>query len=104
MPETGFLLTAKTFSFQQLIEIFLLCYKELRCVCIVFVFHKQTTPRFTVRARQKCVIFRQFYIDSKEANMPGFQTFPNFAKYKKLLKFLMLFFKILHYRGSLGKI
>ena len=49
MPETGLLLTAKTVSFQQLIQILLLCYKELKCVYIVFVFHKQKTPRLTVR-------------------------------------------------------
>ena len=42
MPETGFLLTAKTFSFQKLIQILLLCYKDRKCVYIVFVFHKQT--------------------------------------------------------------
>ena len=49
-PEPGFLLPARSFSFQQLIQILLLCYHELRCVYIVFVFHKQTTPRFPVRA------------------------------------------------------
>ena len=36
--------------------------------------------------------------------MPYFQTLPDFEKNKKLLKLLMLFFKILHYRGYLGKI
>ena len=50
VPETGFRQTAKTFSFQQVIEILLLWYQELKCVYIVFVFCKQTTLRFTVRA------------------------------------------------------
>ena len=36
--------------------------------------------------------------------MPYFQTLPDFEKNKKLLNFLMLFLKILHYRGYLGKI
>ena len=49
-PEPGFLLRARSFSFQQLIQILLLCYHELKCVYIVFVFYKQTTLRFTVRA------------------------------------------------------
>ena len=36
--------------------------------------------------------------------MPYFQTLPDFEKSKKLLKLLMLFLKILYYRGYLGKI
>ena len=43
MPETGILLKAKTVSFQQLIQISLLCYKEVKFAYNVFVFHKQTT-------------------------------------------------------------
>ena len=35
--------------------------------------------------------------------MPRFQTFPDFKRNEKLLKLLMLFLKILHYRGYLGK-
>ena len=35
--------------------------------------------------------------------MPYFQTLPDFEKNKKLLKLLMLFLKILHYRGFLDK-
>ena len=36
--------------------------------------------------------------------MPYFQTLPDLEKNKKLLKLLMLFLKILQYRGYLGKI
>ena len=36
--------------------------------------------------------------------MPYFQTLPDFERNEKLLKLLMLFFKILYYRGYLGKI
>ena len=50
MPETGFLLTVETFSLQKLIQRKLLNHKGLKCVYTVFVFHLQTTPRFTVRA------------------------------------------------------
>ena len=57
----------------------------------------------TYERDKKCVIFRQFHY-SKEADMPYFQTLPDFEKNKKLLKLLMLFLKILHYRGYLGKI
>ena len=97
MPETGFLLTAKTFSFQSLFPILLLCYKELKYLFIAIVFHKETTPHLTVQTSLKYVIFRKFNL-SKEANMLCFQTF------KKLLKLLILFLKILHYKGYLGKI
>ena len=36
--------------------------------------------------------------------MPYFQPLPDFERNKKLLKLLMLFLKILYYRGYLGKI
>ena len=36
--------------------------------------------------------------------MPYFQTLPDFQKNKKLLKLLMLFLKIRHYRGYLSEI
>ena len=36
--------------------------------------------------------------------MPYFQTLPDFERNEKLLKLLMLFLKILYYRGYLGKI
>ena len=36
--------------------------------------------------------------------MRYFQTVPDFERNKKLLKLLMLFLKILYYRGYLGKI
>ena len=36
--------------------------------------------------------------------MPYFQTLPDFERNEKLLKLLMSFFKILYYRGYLGKI
>ena len=36
--------------------------------------------------------------------MHYFQTLPDFERNEKLLKFVMLFFKILYYRGYLGKI
>ena len=36
--------------------------------------------------------------------MPYFQTLPDFETNEKLLKLLMLFLKILYYRGYLGKI
>ena len=36
--------------------------------------------------------------------MPYFQTLPDFERNKKLLKLLMLFLKMLYYRGYLGKI
>ena len=41
---------------------------------------------------------------SKKADMPYFQTLPDFERNEKLLKLLMLLFKILYYRGYLGKI
>ena len=36
--------------------------------------------------------------------MPYFQTLPDFERNEKLLKLLMLFLKMLYYRGYLGKI
>ena len=41
---------------------------------------------------------------SKVANMPYFQTLPDFEKNEMLLKLLLIFLKILDYRGYLDKI